>query len=90
LLDSLQTSKNLLVALTNENLGPALVDRTTYIRKAFTNHLSDTKMYKHLSPIEAALAIAELKTLLKCFVIQLRQTRQKQPQVPPQQHESTA
>jgi hypothetical protein len=61
LLDSLQTSENLLITCTNKNLGPAIINRTTYI-------VLDTKTYKNLSPNEAASAMAELKTLLTCFV----------------------
>jgi hypothetical protein len=68
LLDSLQKSSYTLVARTDKNLGPALVDRTTYIHKAYTDHLSDAQTYQALSPNEAATAIANLGDNLDVFL----------------------
>jgi hypothetical protein len=72
LLDSLQCNKTLLVVRTDKNLGPAVVDRSTYIRKAFIDHLSDTKTYQSLSTLEAASCIADLETLLSDFTTEHR------------------
>ena len=68
LLKSLQDSADLLVVRTDKNLGPAIVDRTTYVRHAFQDHLSDQDTYQSLSECEAALAIDELTDELYAFV----------------------
>jgi hypothetical protein len=68
LLDKLQSSEDTLVVRTDKNLGPALVDRKTYIHKAFADHLSDANTYRSLSPTEASDSIEELTELLQAFV----------------------
>jgi hypothetical protein len=44
------------------------VDRTTYVHKAFTDHLSDTATYQSLSPTEASVAIKTLSWKIFGFV----------------------
>lgn len=68
LLRTFQESQNILVVRTDKNLGPAIVDRTTYIHKVFTNHLSDQATYQSLSPLEADAAIWELSTKIFGFI----------------------
>jgi hypothetical protein len=68
LLDSLQSSQKLLVVRTDKNLGPAVVDRTTYVHHAYNDHLSNADTYQSLTPHEANTGINELTDLLSCFI----------------------
>jgi hypothetical protein len=67
LLNSLQMSKNTLVVCTNKNMGPALMDCTTYIQKALADHLLDATTYQNLSPTKAAAVINEFADQLGSF-----------------------
>jgi hypothetical protein len=68
LLRALKESSGLLVVRTDKNLGPAIVDRTTYIHKAFTDHLSDKATYQSLTSSKARTAINELSVKLIVFI----------------------
>ena len=58
---SLRNRPDLLVVQCDKNLGPAVIERSQYIRMAFRDHLQDATTYRCLSP-ESAL---EYKTLLE-------------------------
>jgi hypothetical protein len=64
----LKESPDLLVVRTDKNLGPAIVDRTTYIHKAFTDHLLDKATYQSLTSSEARTAIKKLSIDLLEFI----------------------
>jgi len=52
-LHSLRNSPHIMACKTDKNLGPALIDRTQYIRAAFQNHLLHERTYKKLSRQQA-------------------------------------
>jgi hypothetical protein len=62
LLQLLKESPGLLVVRTDKYLGPAIVNRPTYVHKAFTDHLLDTATYQSLSYPEAHEAISKLRS----------------------------
>jgi hypothetical protein len=45
---------NFIVTFTDKNLGPAILERSTYKRRCLQDHLLDTTSYKQLTPDEAA------------------------------------
>jgi hypothetical protein len=68
LLQSLQDSSDILVVRTDKNLGPAVVDRKSYVQHAFSDHLLDKAAYQSLSEQEASSAIHELTDNIQLFV----------------------
>jgi hypothetical protein len=63
----LKDNTNLIIKPTDKNLGPAVMDASTYIRKILTNHLLTTD-YRQLSPIEAKNTMDNLKNYLKGLI----------------------
>ena len=52
-LKRIKTHSNLIVAKTDKNLGPALIERETFIQRAFNDHLHDIQTYKPLTAYQA-------------------------------------
>ena len=52
-LSTLALRTDVLVVSCDKNLGPALIDTSTYVERAFTDHLDDTRIYKRLTEDEA-------------------------------------
>ena len=52
-LAELRDSDDLIVLPTDKNLGPAVVDKETYVRQCLTEHLLNTKNYERLTAKEA-------------------------------------
>jgi hypothetical protein len=67
-LTSLRESSTLLVVRTDKNLGPAVIDRSAYIRHAFADHLSDRKTYLSLTKQEARSKMDDLAENLELFI----------------------
>ncbi|MEM7040544.1 MAG: hypothetical protein AAF570_26510, partial [Bacteroidota bacterium] len=65
-LNFLRNQDQFLVTQCDKNLGPAIIERTEYIRLAFRDHLNDRKTYKYLNP-----------GLAKTKAIQMRNDLQK-------------
>ena len=46
LIEYLKTHPNLMIVKSDKNLGPVIIERTTYIKRALSNHLLDTSTYR--------------------------------------------
>jgi hypothetical protein len=66
-LTALRNDHNLVVLKTDKNLGPAVVERTTYIQHAIDEHLSDTGTYRQLSAAAATGRTAAIRRILQAF-----------------------
>ena len=64
-LQSLKKSPNLIVLLADKNLGPVVMERSTYIERVLSEHLSDTSTYQEIEKFSAISAIANLREKLK-------------------------
>ena len=67
-LRTLMESKKLLVARTDKNLGPAILERDVYVRRAFDDHLSDASTYRSLTPTQASNQLTAVRRLLNGFI----------------------
>ena len=52
-LSTLAQQTDVLVVNCDKNLGPAIIDTSTYINRAFSNHLLCTDTYKEMTQDEA-------------------------------------
>jgi hypothetical protein len=68
ILAELRTSKKFLVIQADKNLGPAIIERDVYIRRALHEHLQDRNTYQQLSKLEAYAAIQRIHNLLESFM----------------------
>lgn len=64
----LQSDTSLQVLPTDKNLGPAVLERTTYIRRALSEHLLCPSQYKSLSESEAYAHLETVKMKLNRFI----------------------
>lgn len=64
-LQTLQVSKDLLVVQCDKNLGPAVIETSAYIKKAYDDHLSDTSTYKFLTGGEANNFATKIRRLIE-------------------------
>lgn len=68
-LRSLRDHPDIMVTATDKNLGPALIDRKTYIDRALADHLLNKKNYKQLNQAEAfEIQEATFRDILKLTV----------------------
>jgi hypothetical protein len=67
-LDSIRNDPHLIVMKTDKNLGPAIVDRMTYIRRAIDEHLSDHTTYRQLSASTALNRMKAVRIILSNFI----------------------
>jgi hypothetical protein len=63
-LKKLRNNRNITIKPTDKNLGPAVMDTSTYIRQVLTEHLL-TDAYLQLSQLEARNRMEDVKTSLK-------------------------
>jgi hypothetical protein len=68
LADKLQHSEDFIVLPSDKNLGPCILERTVYTKRAFQDHLSDTSTYKQLSEGEANVRISKIKVDIESFL----------------------
>jgi hypothetical protein len=68
MLETLRTSEDFIVASSDKNLGPVILERSVYIQRALDDHLADATTYQQLSQREADLQIRELKTSIENFI----------------------
>jgi hypothetical protein len=54
LLRFFRKTHDFIILPTDKNLGPAILERATYIRRSLHNHLSDPNTYCRVSPMEAS------------------------------------
>ena len=62
ILSNLRNNSNLVIFPTDKNLGPAIIDKQSYIKRAINDHLSDKITYRQLS---ASLAESRMKAVRK-------------------------
>jgi len=67
ILNELRNNDNILIRATKKNLGPAILNKSTYIQQVFNEHLL-TKDYQHLSEEAAKLLINNTKEALKAII----------------------
>jgi hypothetical protein len=60
-LQNLKQNTSLVSFKSDKNLGPCVIDRESYITRAYFEHLHDKKIYKQLQPSEAKQQIKFLK-----------------------------
>jgi hypothetical protein len=68
LLRLLKASDDFIIFPSDKNLGPVILERAEYIRRAHIDHLSDSRTYKQLTETEAADRISTIKGLLSDFL----------------------
>ena len=56
-----QLYKNILVIVCDKNLGPVVINVTTYIHRALTDHFLNEKIYRRLSAGQATIYIVFVK-----------------------------
>ena len=63
---NLRERTDVLVVSCDKNLGPAIIDTTTYVARAYADHLANTSVYLSLTATEATTKSTQLKkTVLK-------------------------
>jgi hypothetical protein len=68
LLYTLRHSQDFNVLPTDKNLGPALLERETYIRRAYDDHLFDDSTYKQFTKTNVKLAISSVSSSIQEFL----------------------
>jgi phosphosulfolactate phosphohydrolase-like enzyme len=66
-LHQLQQNKNIVIKLSDKNLGPAVMDTANYIKQLLEDHLI-TKDYWQLTREEALNTMEQLKVTLKAAI----------------------
>jgi hypothetical protein len=61
ILNNLRDSKDLIIVMTDKNLGPAVIERDVYIKRVFNDHLLKTDTYRRIEPDEAAQILTTIK-----------------------------
>jgi hypothetical protein len=73
MLEKLKNSNEFIVLPADKNLGPCILERSTYTQLAFKNHLSDNSTYKQLSEEEATSRIAYIQGQIVSFLKDFKQ-----------------
>jgi hypothetical protein len=68
LLEGLRVSDDFIVIPTDKNLGPAIIERSVYTKRAFDDHLNDETTYRRLSASAANERIALVETKIREFI----------------------
>jgi hypothetical protein len=61
ILNDLRNSKELIIVMTDKNLGPAVIKRDVYIKRVSNDHLLNSDTYRRIEPTEAAQILTTLK-----------------------------
>lgn len=67
---NLRHNSNIVIFPSDKNLGPAIIDKQTYIKRALSDHLSDTTTYRQLSPTAADSRAKAIRKIIKNFIEQ--------------------
>jgi hypothetical protein len=59
---------NFIVTLTDKNLGPAILERSTYKRRCLQDHLLDTTSYRQLTQAEADVKVQTARTIMSSII----------------------
>ena len=68
ILNDLRDSTELLIVMTDKNLGPAVIERDVYTRRVFQDHLLQAETYRRIDPTEAAEIITTIKMKVGQFL----------------------
>jgi hypothetical protein len=68
LIRAIKEDQQFILCLTDKNLGPAILERDTYIRRAFQDHLGNANTYTALSTDEANTLLEDTASRLKALV----------------------
>jgi DNA-binding MarR family transcriptional regulator len=68
LLATLRDSEDFLVIPTDKNLGPAIIERSEYTRRAFEDHLNNEATYRRLTPTLANKRITAITRQIQQFI----------------------
>jgi hypothetical protein len=77
ILETLSRSDKLFIIRTDKNLGPAVIERDEYIKRAYTDHLSDTVTYRRLTHSQALLRVNTVTLMIKRFLNRFRTSLRK-------------
>ena len=61
ILKELKENKEIIVCLSDKNLGPVVMDRSDYMKRAINDHLSNTNVYTKLSEHDARRIMASIR-----------------------------
>ncbi len=61
ILKDLKENKEIIVCLSDKNLGPVVMDRSDYMNRAISDHLSNTSVYTRLSEYDARRIMASIR-----------------------------
>ena len=67
-LQYLQTNNDLIIVTCDKNLGPAVIEKATYIKRAYSDHLNDKTSYQQLDPTNAVRIATELRLQLQRWI----------------------
>ena len=59
-LNKLKNNKDIVILLADKNLGPVVLDRSTYIKRVLHDHLLNKNTYRQLSPNEAHRSLKDI------------------------------
>jgi hypothetical protein len=68
LLRALRHSNMFIVVPTDKNLGPAVLEMTTYIQRSYSDHLSDATTYRQMTPDDFFAALRKVSDYLHDFL----------------------
>jgi hypothetical protein len=68
LLAELRDSDDFVVIPTDKNLGPAIIERTEYTKRAFDDHLNDETTYRRLTQLAADNCITVITKRIQQFI----------------------
>jgi hypothetical protein len=64
----LKADRRFIVCLSDKNLGPAILERDIYIRRAYQDHLGNANTYRALTPMEAEHLLEDTASRLKTLI----------------------
>ena len=68
MLRQLRNSTDFIVFPTDKNLGPAILERPEYVRRALSDHLLEATTYRRLTEAQAQTAIHEIRGMIRSFI----------------------
>jgi hypothetical protein len=78
ILRNLRSNKQFIVFPADKNLGPCILERSTYIQRALHDHLSDQTTYTQLDHVQADNQIALITRQVKSFIEEFKGDLPKQ------------
>lgn len=72
LIRAIKADRRFIVCLTDKNLGPAILERAVYIRRAFQDHLGNANTYRALTSNDAEQLMEDTASRLKALIARHR------------------